>query len=481
MTSRSDEAGRDQNPASGSIRASDGGPASDPDSADIRGAGYAADPDPLILLNDRQRIQQKRSAAIEEAAVVVDEMGSGDAAIPRKRGSLDGSGIRREPDSVDESGMELEPDSVDESVMPRRNRLKMIAAAGGAALAVAAVAIVAMLSFGSSATALTQAAIVEITVKEVVNQVEVAQLKDDATAAANFLPVTVGQALSPGDGLKTFDSSEARVDISVGDFVRVTRTKPNTVWRLGQFSVDDETIIELDQGTIFLFDDSDGPSPKPLKVITPAGTASPKGTWMSLSYDPVLQVAELQCFRGTCLLENDLGSEVLVDEQKTTITRQSPPRRPVVMSKTETRLFVQLPEAVSGEVAIPAPKPPSLPTREPTETPLTPTLAVPAPVGVPVPAADGPVFPHLFVGTAKLNGLPAPDGTVVTAWVDGLSEPLAESVISSSEFAILVHQYGTGPLEGETVVFKLDGAVADNSGTWTSGGSDVLDLDAGSG
>ena len=357
----------------------------------------------------------------------------------------------------------------------------MIAAAGGAALVVAAVAIVAMLNFGSSATLPAQAGIVEITVKYVVNQVEVDQHRDDATATANFLPVTLGQELSPGDGLKTFEASEARFDISVGEFVRVSRTKPNTVWRLGQFSVDDETIIELDQGTIFLFDDNDGPSPKPLKVITPAGTASPKGTWMSLSYDPVLQVAELQCFRGTCLLENDLGSELLVDEQKTTITRQSPPRKPIVMSQTETRLFVRLPEAVSGEVAIPAPEPPSLPTPEPTVTPLAPTSAVPAPVDVPVPVADGPILPHLFAGTAKLNGLPAPDGTVVTAWVGGLSEPLAESVISSSEFSILVHQYGAGSLEGETVVFKLDGTVADNAGTWTSGGSDVLELDAGSG
>jgi hypothetical protein len=37
---------------------------------------------------------------------------------------------------------------------------------------------------------------------------------------------------------------------------------------------------------------------------------------MSLSYDPVLKVTELQCFRGSCLLENDLGSEILFDEQK---------------------------------------------------------------------------------------------------------------------------------------------------------------------
>ena len=160
----------------------------------------------------------------------------------------------------------------------------------------------------------------------------------------------------PGDGLQTFDGSQATVDISVGEFVRVNRTKPVTACRLGQFSVDDETIIELDQGTIFLFDDSEGPLPKPLKVITTAGTASPKGTWMNLSYDPVLKVTGLQCFRGSCLLENDLGSELLFDEQKTATTMQSPPRKSIVMSKTETQVFVALPEAVSGEVAMPTPE-----------------------------------------------------------------------------------------------------------------------------
>jgi hypothetical protein len=227
----------------------------------------------------------------------------------------------------------------------------MIAAAGTAALSIAAVAILVLVSSRSAAS--SASAIVEITVKEVVNQVKVDQPRGVATTAANFLPVTIGQELLPGDGLQTFDGSEARVDISVGGFVRVSRTKPNTVWRLGEFTVDGETVIELDQGTIFLFDDSEGPSSQPLKMITPAGTASPKGTWMSLSYDPVLQVTELQCFRDSCLLENDLGSELLFDEQKTTLTMQSPPRKAIVMSKTETQVFVALPEAVSGEVAIP--------------------------------------------------------------------------------------------------------------------------------
>ena len=86
--------------------------------------------------------------------------------------------------------MEPEPDLVDESVIPRRNRSKMITAAGGAALVVAAVAILVMLSPGSATS--PAAAIVGITVKEVVNQVKVHQLRNGATTAANFLPVTIG-------------------------------------------------------------------------------------------------------------------------------------------------------------------------------------------------------------------------------------------------------------------------------------------------
>ena len=41
----------------------------------------------------------------------------------------------------------------------------------------------------------------------------------------------------PGDGVKTFVESEARVDIRVQEFLRITRATPDTIWRLGQFGV----------------------------------------------------------------------------------------------------------------------------------------------------------------------------------------------------------------------------------------------------
>ena len=76
----------------------------------------------------------------------------------------------------------------------------------------------------------------------------------------------------------TFQDSEVRVDITVEDFLRVVRIAPDTFWRLGQFQEDQGAIIELDQGKIFLLDRRDEDSPFPIRVVTPAGTASPRGT-----------------------------------------------------------------------------------------------------------------------------------------------------------------------------------------------------------
>ena len=45
------------------------------------------------------------------------------------------------------------------------------------------------------------------------------------------------EELLPGDDVKTFVESEARVDIRIQEFLRITRTTPDTIWRLGQFGV----------------------------------------------------------------------------------------------------------------------------------------------------------------------------------------------------------------------------------------------------
>ena len=306
---------------------------------------------------------------------------------------------------------------------------------------------------------------------------------------------------------------------------------------------------------------------------------------MSFAYDPVTKEAELQCFRGTCVLENDLGTQVLVDEQKSTATAETAPEEPLVMTVEETLVFEELPEAKTGEVIIPTPEPPA-PTPAPTETPqpttpapsptpvatiapeptiaptlppptaapvptarvprqveteedpevvvepatpaprpestpvptvsrvptpvptptvrpsptprptirVTPTPTVlptltqtPAPTPVPSPTAAAPLdvplpppnpsaLPHIFVGTAFVDGQPAPEGAEISAWLDGFSEPLAQTIVSSNAFTILVPEYGAGIMAGRDIEFRLDGLIVEPRHVWVPGGADVVVL-----
>ena len=239
-----------------------------------------------------------------------------------------------------------------------------------------------------------------------------------------FLNARVGQDLLTGDGVKTLRDSEARVDIVVLGHFRIARTKPNTIWRLGQFAVDRDTVIELDQGKIFVFDEGFREDRPTVDVVTPAGIASARGTWMSVAFDPDTGVADIQCFRGICELANDRGSVVLTDEQKSTMTAQSAPIEPQAMGEPDLLEFTQLPEAESGEVAIPAPRVPALsqastrsttplPTPTPSDTPTPLITLAPAdmPTSTPIPpVTEAPTSTPIPPATEVPTLTPIPSG-----------------------------------------------------------------------
>ena len=292
--------------------------------------------------------------------------------------------------------------------MTARRRL-IIAILGTATVAIIA-AVVAVLALGVFGNGDDDPSLekARITVEEVINQVETERPREPDTDVPRFLPAEVGEDLSPGDGVKTFRESEARIDIVISAFTRITRSTPNTIWRLGQFALENETIIELARGKIFLFDEGAREGLSPVKVVTPAGTASPRGTWISVEYDPEEEVVEVQCFRGVCELQNELGSQVMTDEEKSTATVETAPTEPVLMVEEEKIEFTQFPEAQSGEVMIPTPvvvpptptpaPPPTAtavllptatqaPTPEPTSTAVLLPTPTAAPVATPVPTA----------------------------------------------------------------------------------------------
>jgi len=87
-------------------------------------------------------------------------------------------------------------------------------------------------------------------------------------------------------------------------------------------------------------------------------------------------------------------------------------------------------------------------------------------------------MPHVFVGTATLNGVAAADGAAVTAWVDG--DLVASTHATSGEYIVYLEQ-GDSSFEGKTVSFKISGVIADETAAWIKGEASILNLVATSG
>ena len=88
------------------------------------------------------------------------------------------------------------------------------------------------------------------------------------------------------------------------------------------------------------------------------------------------------------------------------------------------------------------------------------------------------VPPHVFVGSATLDGVAVADGAAVTAWIDG--EQVAATTASSGEYSLLIDQ-GDSSYAGKTVSFKISGSDAAETASWKQGGGDILDLNAATG
>jgi hypothetical protein len=269
-------------------------------------------------------------------------------------------------------------------------------AGAGIVVIIAVAALVLVLRSGGGPAA----AAAQLTVEEITNRVETERPREAAQPATAFSLAVIGQELLPGDGVKTFVESEARVDIRFQESLRITRTTPDTIWRLGQFGVGQDTIIELNHGKIFILDEGIASDSEPLRIVTPAGTASPRGTWMSVEYDKDTDEAEVDCFRGECELENRFGKKAMKDEQKSKSTKDKAPSDPVFLDDAEKK-----------EVQIPTPVviPPTLtPTPDPTPTEQPPDTPTPEPTDTPEPVREEVIVPTATPVVIRTDTHPPP-------------------------------------------------------------------------
>jgi len=90
--------------------------------------------------------------------------------------------------------------------------------------------------------------------------------------------------------------------------------------------------------------------------------------------------------------------------------------------------------------------------------------------------ADEPPVPSVFGGTATLDGAPAPDGTTVSALIDGTV--VAATTVENGAYAFTIPQPPGESYSGKTVTFLIGGVTAAEFGTWEADGGGELNLSA---
>jgi hypothetical protein len=113
-----------------------------------------------------------------------------------------------------------------------------------------------------------------------------------------------------------------------------------------------------------------------------------------------------------------------------------------------------------------------------TETPTGTATGTTTPVETGTPPAEtcAPVIPGTYNGLVRLDGVPAADGFVVTASIDGTA--WGDAIVSGGRYALDIPETlpASPPcFEGGTITFTLDGGVCDETPDWASGLHD-LDL-----
>ena len=101
-------------------------------------------------------------------------------------------------------------------------------------------------------------------------------------------------------------------------------------------------------------------------------------------------------------------------------------------------------------------------------------LAIPAVVL----AQAQPPRPAVFAGIVSLDGAAAPDGTTVSAWIDG--EEVASTTSAGGTYGLTIAQPPGGAFAGKEVIFMVGSSESLERGTWEADGGAELNLSASS-
>ena len=92
----------------------------------------------------------------------------------------------------------------------------------------------------------------------------------------------------------------------------------------------------------------------------------------------------------------------------------------------------------------------------------------------PAVALAQPAPPHVFVGNVTQNGAPVPEGTEVTAWIDGVQ--VGTGTVTGDQYKVLVVQPESQFFDGKTVTFQVAGWDVPETAIWEIGGATEVNL-----
>jgi hypothetical protein len=87
-----------------------------------------------------------------------------------------------------------------------------------------------------------------------------------------------------------------------------------------------------------------------------------------------------------------------------------------------------------------------------------------------------PAPPHIFTGSATVNGVAAANGVAVTAWIDGAQVPGATGTVAAGRYTLQVVQPDGVAYAGKSVRFRIGASDATQSQSWVQGDATVLNL-----
>ena len=89
-----------------------------------------------------------------------------------------------------------------------------------------------------------------------------------------------------------------------------------------------------------------------------------------------------------------------------------------------------------------------------------------------------PPRPAVFGGTATLDGVPAADGTTVTAEIDGTE--VKSIPVTGGGYSFAISQPPDQTFGGKTIIFKIGDVTANETVSWESRGATELNVTASS-